>query len=76
MKEVVLDCIGDDCHLSVKKTESALQELEIGDNLIVQITDFCAGVQVPSLARRSGHNVEIIQVEDGEWEVIIEKTKQ
>jgi TusA-related sulfurtransferase len=30
---------------------------------------------VPEWAREAGHNVEIEEVDDGEWEVVIEKAK-
>jgi len=30
---------------------------------------------VPEWARKEGYNVEVEEVDDGEWEVIIEKNK-
>jgi len=73
MKEVVLNCIGEDCRVSMEKVEEALSQLEVGDALAVQINQICAGTKVPVWARKNGHHVEIIEVEDGEWEIIIEK---
>ncbi len=75
MKEVVLDCLGEACPVPIVKSEKALTELEIGDLLIVQIDHSCAMKNVPEWARTQGHNVEIEEVEDGEWEVFIEKAK-
>ncbi len=74
MKELVLDCIGMDCRVSMEKAEGALSQLEVGDALIVQTDQICAGTKVPVWARGEGHNVEIIEVNDGEWEIIIEKS--
>ncbi len=75
MKEVVLNCIGEeDCRISMKRTEEALEQLNAGDFLIVQINHICAGTKVPAWAREKGHHVEIMEINDGEWEVIIEKT--
>ncbi|MCG8485397.1 MAG: sulfurtransferase TusA family protein [Clostridia bacterium] len=75
MKEVVLDCLGEACPVPLVKTENALKELEVGDLLIVQVDHSCAMKNVPEWGRKNGHNVEIEEVDDGEWEVFIEKTK-
>lgn len=71
----MLDCLGEACPVPLIKTENALKKLAIGDMLIVQIDHSCAMKNVPEWARKEGHNVEIEEVDDGEWEVFIEKTK-
>ena len=73
MKEVILDCLGEACAIRLVKSENATKELASGDVLIVQIDHSCAMKNVPEWARKEGHNVEIEEVDDGEWEVIIEK---
>ena len=75
MKEVELDCMGDACPIPIVKTEKALEKLDIDDILIVQIDHSCAMKNLPEWARDAGHNVEIEEVDDGEWEVVIEKVK-
>ena len=75
MKEVILDCLGEACPIPLVKSENAMKELASGDVLIVQIDHSCAMKNVPEWARKEGHNVEVEEVDDGEWEVIIEKTK-
>ena len=75
MKEVELDCMGEACPVPLVKTEKALAKLDIGDILIVQIDHSCAMKNVPEWARDNGHNVEIEEIDDGEWEVVIEKAK-
>lgn len=72
-KEVVLDCMGEACPVPLIKTEKALEKLDKGDILIVQIDHSCAMKNVPEWARKQGHNVEIEEVADGEWECVIEK---
>lgn len=72
-KEVVLDCMGEACPVPLIKAEKELNKLDAGDVLIVEIDHSCAMKNVPEWARKEGHNVEIEEVEDGEWEVIIEK---
>ncbi|MBN2259085.1 MAG: sulfurtransferase TusA family protein [Clostridiales bacterium] len=75
MKEVILDCLGEACPVPIVKSEKAIIDLEVGDLLIVQIDHSCAMKNVPEWARAQGYNVEIEEVDDGEWEVFIEKTK-
>ena len=75
MKEVILDCLGEACPVPLIKTQNKLKAMEIGDVLIVQIDHSCAMKNVPEWAIKEGHNVEIEEVADGEWELIIEKTK-
>ncbi len=75
MKEVELDCMGEACPVPLVKAEKKLNELAVGDVLIVAIDHSCAMKNLPEWARKEGHNVEIEEVDDGEWEVVIEKTK-
>ena len=72
-KEVMLDCLGEACPVPLIKTEKALEKLEKSDILIVQLDHSCAMKNVPEWARKQGHNVEIEEVDDGEWECVIEK---
>ena len=75
MKEVELDCLGEACPIPLVKAEKKIKELEPGDVLIVQIDHSCAMKNLPEWARKEGHNVEIEEIDDGEWEIIIEKVK-
>jgi len=75
MAEFELDCLGEACPVPIIKTEKKLEELAVGDVLIVQIDHSCAMKNLPEWARKQGHNVEIEEVDDGEWECIIEKAK-
>ncbi len=75
MAEFTLDCMGEACPVPLMKTEKKLEELAVGDMLIIAIDHSCAMKNVPEWARKQGHNVEIEEVDDGEWEIVIEKTK-
>lgn len=75
MNEVIIDCFGEACPVPLVKAQNKLNEMAIGDVLIVQIDHSCAMKNVPEWARTAGHNVEVEEVDDGEWEVIIEKAK-
>ena len=74
-KEVELDCMGEACPVPLIKCEKALEGMDVGDVLICQIDHSCAMKNVPEWAREQGHNVEVEEIDDGEWEVIIEKVK-
>ncbi|NMA84456.1 MAG: sulfurtransferase TusA family protein [Epulopiscium sp.] len=75
MKEINLDCLGEACPIPLMKTEKKMEEMAVGDVIIVAIDHSCAMKNIPEWARKQGHNVEIEEVDDGEWEIIIEKTK-
>jgi len=75
MKEQRLDCLGEACPVPLVKGQKALDNLEVGDLLIMEIDHSCAMKNVPEWARNAGHNVEIEEIDDGEWEIYIEKVK-
>ncbi|MEW8958946.1 MAG: sulfurtransferase TusA family protein [Moorella sp. (in: firmicutes)] len=75
MAEYVLDALGEACPVPLIRTEKKMQELKVGDILIVQVDHSCAMKNVPEWARKQGYNVELEEVEEGRWDIIIEKTK-
>lgn len=75
VKEVTIDCLGEACPVPLVKAQKALAELSEGDVLVVQIDHSCAMKNIPDWAREAGQNVEVEEVDEGEWEVIIEKLK-
>ena len=75
MKEYILDCFGEACPIPLVKTQKQMEKMVVGDVVFVQIDHSCAMKNVPEWARKEGHNVEIDEIGDGEWEIIIEKTK-
>lgn len=75
MAEFKLDCLGEACPIPLVKTQKQMARMAVGDVVVVQIDHSCAMKNVPEWARKEGHNVEIEETGDGEWEIIIEKTK-
>ena len=73
MAEYELDCLGEACPLPLVKAENKLKEMEVGDVVIVLIDHSCAMKNVPEWARKEGHNVEIEEVDDGEWENVLSR---
>jgi len=74
MREFDLDCLGEACPVPLIKTKKKIEEMATGDVLYIAIDHSCAMKNIPEWARMQGHNVEIEEVEDGEWEIVIEKT--
>ena len=73
MAQFELDCMGEACPVPLMKTEKKMYTLAAGDVLVVHIDHSCAMKNVPEWARKQGYNVEVEEVDDGEWDVIIEK---
>ena len=75
MAEKTLDCLGEACPIPLIKTQEALKGMDIDDILIVDIDHSCAMKNIPDWARSVGHSVEIEEVDEGEWNIIIQKMK-
>lgn len=75
MKEVELNSLGDACPIPLVKAGKEIAKLDIGDLLIVSIDHSCAMKNLPEWARDNGHNVEIEETGEGQWDVFIEKAK-
>ncbi len=73
MAEKTLDCLGEACPVPLVKAQKELEKMAKGDVLIVNIDHSCAMKNIPDWAREVGYNVEIDEVGEGEWDIIIEK---
>lgn len=73
MVEKTLDCLGEACPVPLVKAQKELEKMSKGDVLIVSIDHSCAMKNIPDWAREVGYNVEIDEVGEGEWDIIIEK---
>jgi TusA-related sulfurtransferase len=75
MAERTLDCLGEACPVPLIKTQKEMEKMVVGDVVIVNIDHSCAMKNIPDWAREAGHAVEIEEVDEGEWNVVIEKMK-
>lgn len=75
MAEYKLDCMYEACPIPLLKANKKLKELSIGDILIMQTDHSCSIKNVIEWTKREGHNIDYIEVGEGEWEIYIEKTK-
>jgi TusA-related sulfurtransferase len=75
MAERTLDCLGEACPVPLIKAQKEMENMAVGDILIVSIDHSCAMKNIPDWAREAGHNVEIDEIGEGEWDIVIEKCK-
>jgi TusA-related sulfurtransferase len=73
MAEFTLDCLGEACPIPLLKIQKKWPALKLGDVLIVHIDHSCALKNIPEWARKDGHNVEVDEVDEGTWDIYIEK---
>lgn len=73
MAEKTLDCYGEACPVPLVKAQNELKKMAVGDILILGIDHSCAMKNIPDWAREDGHNVEIEEIGEGEWEIVIQK---
>ena len=74
MADYNLDALGEACPVPLLKVQKKWPSLQVGDVLIVNIDHSCALKNIPEWARKEGHNVEVVEVEEGVWDIYIEKT--
>ncbi|NCC97305.1 MAG: sulfurtransferase TusA family protein [Synergistales bacterium] len=74
-KEHTLDCLGEACPIPLIKTQKKMAEMAVGDTITIEVDHSCAIKNVPEWANKEGYNCEIDEIDDGQWEIWIEKTK-
>jgi TusA-related sulfurtransferase len=75
MPKIRLDCLGEACPIPLIRTQKKMETMKVGEILIVEIDHSCAMINIPEWARKEEHNVNLEEVDDGQWEICIEKTK-
>mgnify|MGYP003595207865 CR=1 FL=1 len=75
MSKYNLDCLGEACPTPLIKVQNKIEEMKVGDILIVNVDHSCAMKNVPNWAMEEGYNVEVESTYNGEWNIVIEKTK-
>ena len=49
--------------------------METGDVLIINVDHSCAIKNIPEWVQEVGYNCEVEEVSEGEWNIIVEKSK-
>ncbi|MCY6369269.1 sulfurtransferase TusA family protein [Clostridium ganghwense] len=71
-----MDCLSEACPVPLLRAMKELKTMKPGDILILHSDHSCVGISVQEWASKNQYQVEVIEVEDGEWEIYIEKPKQ
>lgn len=75
MAEVKIDCMHEACPIPLLKAHKELEKMKIGDILIMETDHTCSIANVIDWVKKQGHNVDYMEVSEGEWEIYIEKVK-
>lgn len=68
-----LDCLYEACPIPLIKAVQELKKMNSGDILILRSDQSCLGVIVEEWGEQNNHKVKVIELEDSEWEVYIQK---
>ena len=75
MKEYKLDCIGEACPVPLIKAQKKMETMEVGDIVIINVDPSCAIKNIPEWADQTGYACRVEEIDDGEWNIIVEKSK-
>lgn len=75
MKTYNLDCLGEACPIPLIKAQNKFETMEVGDVLVINVDHSCAIKNIPEWAEKVGYNAEVEEVSEGEWNIIVEKSK-
>ncbi|TEB04374.1 hypothetical protein Psch_04101 [Pelotomaculum schinkii] len=68
-----LDCLYEACPIPLIKTMKELRTMNSGDILVVHSDQSCVGVIMVEWAEQNNYQVKLVETENGEWEVYIQK---
>ncbi|WDV44801.1 sulfurtransferase TusA family protein [Clostridiaceae bacterium M8S5] len=68
-----LDCMYEACPIPIIKSIKELKAMDTSDILIVKTDHSCVGISLKEWAEKKDYSVEVIETENGEWNVFIEK---
>ena len=75
MKEYTLDCLGEACPIPLIRAQKKFETMEVGDVLIINVDHSRAIKNIPEWAQEVEYNCEVEEVSEGEWNIIVEKSK-
>ncbi|MDK2800497.1 MAG: hypothetical protein PWP27_2046 [Clostridiales bacterium] len=75
MAEVRIDCMYETCPIPLLKALKQLEKMNIGDILILETDHSCAVTNIIEWAKKQQYNVDYTELNEGEWEIYIEKVK-
>ncbi len=70
-----LDCTGEPCPLPLIKAEKRLNKLKVGEKICIEVDHTCSMTNIPEWARKKNYKITTKEVDFGEWEITITKTR-
>lgn len=70
-----LDCMYEACPIPLLKALKKLNDMKVGDILIIKTDHSCSIVNVVEWVEKQGHYIDYLETGEGEWEIYIEKAK-
>lgn len=68
-----LDCLYEACPIPLIRAVQELRTMKPGDILVLRSDQSCLGVIAEEWGEQNNHTIRVVEVEDGEWEVYIQK---
>lgn len=68
-----VDCLYEPCPIPLIKAVQQLKTMNCGDILVLRSDQSCIGVIVEEWGQKNNHLVKVVELENGEWEVYIQK---
>ncbi len=68
-----INCLYEGCPIPLLRAIKELKTMEKGDILIISSDHSCVGINIEEWAQKKGYPIELVETEDGSWEVYIEK---
>jgi TusA-related sulfurtransferase len=68
-----LDCLYEACPVPLIKAIKELRTMKSGDILVVKSDQSCVGVIVEEWGEQNNYSVKVVELEDGDFEVYIQK---
>lgn len=68
-----IDCLGDMCPVPIMKAEKNLQEMEIGDSLLIVTDHSCVARSLVEKLQKKKYAIEEDEVMNGIWEITVIK---
>ncbi|MCG8541964.1 MAG: sulfurtransferase TusA family protein [Clostridia bacterium] len=73
MSQQRIDCMYEACPIPLLKALKKLKTMKVGEVLIMETDHSCSITNVVEWAKKQGHEVDYVEISDGEWEIYIEK---
>ncbi|MEW6622513.1 MAG: sulfurtransferase TusA family protein [Bacillota bacterium] len=75
MAETRINCLYDNCPIPLLKAMQQLKKMSVGDTLVIETDHSCAMVNFIEWTQKNSIPCEIVEVDNGEWEIILRKVK-